>query len=205
MAFLPSGILARSLALMAGGLNGRVGSTTLTNLANRIGDMAPGTVYSYPEMKRKYFDYGDLLAVLPEGSTETGWNNQTFQDEYRDALEMQDLEEHNRALNKYIRPGMTPAERQAAIKRGEQEERKLPGFWDYDRHPRRRTGAKSTAVSNVRMEGNMIKVRFGGKGKWYTYRGGANAKETSREISKLLASRSIGKSINGWWGQTHHL
>ncbi len=196
-----AGILSRAVGMMAGARGGKFGGGLLTKLANALGDRAPGTVYSYPDMHHT-FDYGDILAVTGDGSA---WNNHTFKDAFTDALEYQDIEDHNAALNKYIRPGQTPAERQAAIKRGENEEKRLMGFWSEDRHPRRNAGAKSTAVSGVRIRNNMLWIQFGGKGKWYAYRGGATTRQAAHEAAKLLRSRSIGKAINGQWGRSHKL
>lgn len=199
----PAAVLSRAVGMMAAGRGSRFGGSTLTRLANALGDKAPGTVYSYPDMHHT-FDYGDILAVTADGSA---WNNHTFKDAFTDALEYQDIEDHNAALNKYIRPGQTPAERQAAIIRGEKEEKRLMGFWDKDRHPRRNAGAKSTAVSGVRIRNNMVWVQFGGKGKWYAYRGGNTTRQAAHEAAKLLRSRSIGRAMNrnapGSWARTH--
>lgn len=199
---LPSSILQTLMRGQAAMMRGRpMGAETVTRKLNAINDMAPGTVYRYPPRMVHVFDYGNIL----RDNGGDPWLNHTLDVMEADALEMQDLQEHNEALNKYIRPGQTPAERQAAIIRGEKEERKLKGFWDEDRRTRRKTGIGSTAVSNVRIDGNRIKVRFGGRGKWYTYRGGKDAKSTSHEARLLLAAPSIGRAINGTWGQTHQL
>ena len=199
---LPSSILQTLMRGQAAMMRGMpIGAETVTRKLNAINDMAPGTVYRYPPRMVHVFDYGNIL----RDNGGDPWLNRTLDVMEADALEMQNLEEHNAALNKYLRPGMTPAERQAAIIRGEKEERRLKGFWDEDRRPRRRTGIGSTAVSNVRIDGNRILVRFGGRGKWYTYRGGKDAKATSHEARLLLSAPSIGRAINGTWGQTHQI
>lgn len=199
---LPSSVLSTVLRGQAAMMAGRpMGAATVTRKLNALTDMAPGTVYRYPPRMVHVFDYGNIL----RNNGGEPWLNQTLDVTEADALEMQDLQEHNAALNKYIRPGQTPMERRAAIIRGEKEERALKGFWDEDRRTRRKTGIGSTAVSNVRIDGNQIKVRFGGRGKWYTYRGGKDAKSTSHEARLLLSSPSIGRAINGVWGQTHQI
>lgn len=201
----PASILSRAVGMMAASRGNRIGGNALTRLANALGDKAPGTVYSYPDMHHT-FSYGDILAQTADGSA---WNNHTFKDAFTDALEYQDIEDHNAALNKYIRPGQTPAERQAAIIRGQKEEKRLMGFWDEDRKPRRNAGAKSTAVSGVKIRNNMVWVQFGGKGKWYAYRGGNTTRQAAHEAAKLLRSRSIGRAMNrnspGSWARTHAL
>ena len=193
------GAAARGNAAMAAGRG--AGAQTVTNVLNRAAGTAPGVAYRYPPRMAHVFDYGNIL----RDNGGDPWLNRTFDVTTGDALEMQDLQEHNAALTKYIRPGMTPAELRAAIIRGEKEERSLPGFWDEDRRPRRKTGIGSTAVSNVRLDGNFIWVRFGGRGKWYKYRGGKDAKDTSRQARQLLSAPSIGRAINGTWGATHSL
>lgn len=198
----PSSILATLLRGQAAMLQGKpVGAATVTRGLNAAMDLAPGNAYRYPPRMVHVFDYGNIL----RNNGGEPWLNQTLNVTEADALEMQDLQDHNAALNKYIKPGQTPAERRAAIIRGEKEERSLKGFWDEDRRPRRKTGIGSTAVSNVRIDGNSILVRFGGKGKWYRYRGGKDAKTTSHEARLLLSAPSIGRAINGVWGQTHQI
>ena len=202
MSPLPSSILGTLMRGRAAMMRGApVGAETVTRALNAAGGMAPGTAYRYPPRMVHVFDYGNIL----RDNNGEPWLNHTLDVMEADALEMQNLEDHNEALNKYLRPGMTPAERQAAIIRGEKEERKLKGFWDEDRRPRRRTGIGSTAVSNVRIDGNSILVRFGGRGKWYRYRGGKDAKATSHEARLLLSAPSIGRAINGTWGATHQI
>ena len=199
---LPSSVLSTVLRGQAAMLRGRpVGAEIITRKLNSLYDVAPGTVYRYPPSMVHVFDYGNIL----RDNGGDPWLNRTLDIGKADALELQEMQEHNAALNKYIRPGQTPSERRAAIIKGEREERTLKGFWDEDRRPRRKTGIGSTAVSNVRIEGNYIKVRFGGRGKWYTYRGGKDAKGTSHEARRLLSAPSIGRAINGVWGQTHQI
>ena len=198
----PSSVLASLLRGQASIMAGRPqGAETVTRKLNQLTDMAPGTAYRYPPRMVHVFDYGNIL----RDNGGDPWLNHTLNVMEEDALEMQDLREHNEALNKYIKPGQTPMERKAAIIRGEKEERALKGFWDEDRRPRRKTGIGSTAVSNVRIDGNNIRIRFGGRGKWYTYRGGKDAKSTSHEARLLLSAPSIGRAINGVWGQTHQI
>ena len=123
---LPSSILQTLMRGQAAMMRGMpMGAETVTRKLNAINDMAPGTVYRYPPRMVHVFDYGNIL----RDNGGDPWLNRTLDVMEADALEMQNLEEHNAALNKYLRPGMTPAERQAAIIRGEKEERRLKGFW----------------------------------------------------------------------------
>jgi hypothetical protein len=88
-----------------------------------------------------------------------------------------------------------------------EEERSLPSFWN-DTQPRRNISAGSKAVSSVRINpDNTISIQFGGKGKWYNYRGGPNRYEASLAAQQLVTSPSIDGAIakDGNWAITHKL
>jgi hypothetical protein len=124
-----------------------------------------------------------------------------------EAARQQSLEEHNDALTKYIQPGMTPVQLYWAIQKGKEEESALPQFWS-DNQPRRATRPTSNMMSGVRINpDNTISIQFGGKGKWYTYRGGPNRYEASLEAQKLVSAPDIEKELNrnGGWSLTHKL
>lgn len=171
--------------------------------ASRIlGGTSPYEANSYPDGKDfyydvYYFDDGEPVnnATLDRAAAQKG-------------ARMQSIEEHNRAVNKYIRPGMDPVERRWAIQKGLEEERALESFWDDDK-PRVSLRPGSSAVSGIRINtDNTISVQFGGKGKWYTYAGGPNRFEASLAAKDLVTAPSIGRAINsksGFWGTTHKL
>ena len=124
-----------------------------------------------------------------------------------EAARQQSLEEHNAALAKYLRPGMNPLQMQWAIAKGAEEERALPQFWD-DLAPRRATRPTSNMMRGIRINpDNTISIQFGNAGKWYTYRGGPNRYEASREAQKLVTAPDIEKELNrnGGWSVTHRL
>lgn len=155
----------------------------------------PETVREYPDRVQP-LDY-DVTLGIPHNASKNG---------NLDASRMQSLDERNAALAKYIRPGQTPIERAMAIRMGKLEADRLVPFWTEDTRPRRPVGASSKAVSGVRLlPGNRIAIQFGGKGKWYTYRGGANSYDTSLEASKLINSASMEDSLRGWWGKSHRI
>lgn len=157
---------------------------------------APGTVVDYPDRDR-VFTYNVDLVDVPEGGGPTyNQNYKAFpQPKY---ARMQTIAQHNRALNKYLRPGMTPMQRRWAIEKGEEEERKLPEFWVDDikaRDPQSK--ASSSAVSGIKILPNGdISIQFRGKGKWYSYNGGSNPYEAALEAHDLFTSNSIGRSMN---------
>lgn len=124
-----------------------------------------------------------------------------------EAARQQSLEEHRAALTKYLMPGMNPVQMQWAIQKGKEEEAALPQFWADDR-PRRATRPTSNMMSGIRINpDNTISIQFGGKGKWYTYRGGPNRYEASLEAQKLVSAPDIEKELNrnGGWSLTHKL
>lgn len=171
--------------------------------ASRIlGGSSPYEADSYPDSKNFYYDVyyfndGEPVnnATLDRAAAQKG-------------ARMQSIEEHNRAINKYIRPGMDPVERRWAIQKGLEEEKALESFWD-DSKPRVSLKPGSSAVSGIRINtDNTISVQFGGKGKWYTYAGGPNRFEASLAAKDLVTAPSIGRAINsksGFWGTTHKL
>lgn len=202
----------RAAAAMFGGIManatfpGLIGPGSIgTGLATRILEgAAPGTVADYPTPRKFIYDV-DYIEGPPQFNAEYKGNPNPR------AMRMQTIQEHNRALNKYIRPGQGPMERQAAIKKGIEEERKLDSFWTDDSHPRRGVRSSSSAVSDVHINPDgTLSVRFRDGGKWYTYRGGADPYEASMSAHDLVTAPSLGKAINkktGWWsvGNKHKI
>ena len=124
-----------------------------------------------------------------------------------EAARQQSLEEHAAALTKYLRPGMTPIQLQWAIQKGKEEEAALPQFWE-DHSPRRNVRPTSNMMSGLRINpDNTISIQFGGKGKWYSYRGGPDRHQASIEAQKLVTAPDIEKALasNGSWAITHKL
>ena len=208
-------ILSQLIGVLASGGAGGIGG--IGGVAGRIlggpggRGPAPGTVYDYPN-RQNTFDYDvTLVPVKYEGKKAVP----TFNEQYKafpnpKYARMQTLDQHNRALNKYLRPGQSPMERRWAIEKGEQEERKLPEFWVDDTHARDpKSKASSSAVSGIKILPNGdISIQFRGKGKWYTYNGGANPYEAALEAQDLFTSNSIGQNMNrkgdpGSWAAQH--
>lgn len=140
-------------------------------------------------------------------------NRMLMQNVANEAILRQTPEEHMRALTKYVRPNMTPAEKKIALQRGKEYEESLLSWWDDDR-PRRNFTPSSSAVSGIRITpDNRIQIRFGRGGKWYSYRGGSTPNQAAIELKKLIGTngQSIGralcrKSSNfGQWARDHYL
>lgn len=202
----------RAAAAMFGGMMagmtspGMIGPGGLgTGTATRILEgAAPGTVADYPKPKEFHYNV-DYIPGAPQNNAAYKGNPNPA------AMRMQSIREHNRALNKYIRPGMGTLELRAAIEKGKEEERNLDSFWTDDTHPRLPVRSSSSAVSDVVInDDGTLSVRFRGGGNWYTYRGGADPYEAAMSAHDLVTAPSLGKAINkktGWWsvGAQHKL
>lgn len=176
-----------------------------TGIASRVLEgAAPGTVADYPKARKFIYDV-DYIEGPPQLNAAYKGNPNPA------AMRMQTLQEHNRALDKYIRPGMGPLQLREAIERGKAEEQKLDSFWTDDSHPRRNVRSSSSAVSDVHINPDgTLSVRFRDRGKWYTYRGGADPYEAAMSAHDLVTAPSLGKAINkktGWWsvGSKHKI
>lgn len=179
-----------------------VGRSMGTGTATRILEgAAPGTVSDYPKPNKFIYNV-DYVPGAPQNNAAYKGNPNPR------AMRMQTIQEHNRALNKYIRPGMSPLELRAAIENGKEEERKLDSFWTDDSRPRSNVRSSSSAVSDVHINPDgTLSVRFGGKGNWYTYRGGADPYEAAMAAHDLVTAPSLGRAINkktGWWSVGNH-
>lgn len=128
------------------------------------------------------------------------------------ASKMQTIEQHNNALLKYLRNGMTPKERHAAIMRGIAEEEALPEYWD-DKKPRVNYTPSSSVVKGIRVTpDNRVEVQFGSNGKWYTYKQHPDPYRASLAASRLINSDSIGRALCrkskkpgvGGWGRSNY-
>lgn len=196
-------ILAGLLGFLSGGAGGMGGG-----IAGRImgGAAGPGGVpvaIDYPP-RRSSFDY--RISYMPgPPQFNAAYNGDP------EPMRMQTLDQHNRALTKYVKPGMNPAQVRWAIEKGKEEEKALPEFWSDDNSPRVKSArSSSSAVSGVRIRpDNTIAVQFGGRGKWYTYRGGATPYEAALAAHDLVTSRSLGRNMNRYnpasWGAKHKL
>lgn len=190
-------IAGRILSMLVGLLGQQAPGGLGGGIASRVlGGVAPGTALDYPDRKDT-FRYDVTLVPVPDDGSPT-YNQLYKRYPMPKPTRMQTLDQHNRALNKYIRPGQDPIDRMAAIKRGEEEEKKLPEFWVDDVRPRDpKSKASSSAVSDIHiMPNGDIQVRFRGKGKWYTYNGGPTPYEAALEAHDLITSHSIGQNMN---------
>lgn len=118
-----------------------------------------------------------------------------------EAARMQTLKEHNDAINKFLEPGQTPAQRAEALRKGQEAERKLLSFWADDR-PRVNYTPSSSAVEAIRITPeNRIEVKWRGKPSknnpsgWYTFLPSVNPYKASEAFQALVTAPSIGRAV----------
>ena len=108
---------------------------------------------------------------------------------------MQSLDEHNKAITKFVRPGMTPQQIRTALNAGLQSEKDLPAFWNESKS-RRPFKVSSSAVSGIRLTPDArIEVRWGSSPKWYTFKEYPDTYHASLAAQKLLQAPSIGRAV----------
>lgn len=161
--------------LLVGGALGAGARSAGALRGAKASDVLKGAALTYPGLTEN-FVYPIVYAPNPGGYANENASidrNLTFR--YPLA---QTLEEHNRAV---------------ADGTEKQLESWFPGE---DTKPRKDFHPSSSAVSDIRiMPDNTIQIRWGGKGKFYTYRGGANPRESSEIAKELLTAPSIGRAL----------
>ena len=166
-----------------------------------------GAAMTYPGLTRDF-----VYPIISFPATNAWANNATLNRSLasKGAL-AQSLEEHNIAL----------------MNGGEANEKALQSWWPgEDDKPRVAFTPSSTAVKGVKiLPNNKIQIQFRGGGKWYTYKGGRDVRETSEFVKDLLTEPSIGRALPrngkiahafpgdkdgyqdnnvGWWGRDHY-
>ena len=109
---------------------------------------------------------------------------------------MQTLDEHNKALQKFIKPGMTPAELKVAIEKGKKAEQKLEKFWA-DKTPRVQYNPHSSAIECIRLDSkeNRVQVKWRNGNKWYDFKGHPNSFDASMAFHTLIMQNSLGRTL----------
>lgn len=181
-------------------LSGGKASKILNAAANK---RLPGSAFTYPGLTDEFvYDVNFVDQDSP-------FMNETLNRELasRGAL-AQSLEEHNAAL----------------AQGGSAAEKFLESWWPTeDRQPRVNFTPGSSAISGVKiLPNNKIAVQWKNRGKWYTYLGGNNPRESSEFAKELLTAPSIGRAVAarkgkkntdgtrtinpnlGWFGRAHY-
>ncbi len=117
-----------------------------------------------------------------------------------EAARMQTLKEHNDAINKFLEPGQTPAQRAEAIRKGKQAEKELLSFWA-DKTPRVNYTPSSSAVEAVRITpDNRVEVKWRHSKKtdndgFYTFLPSKDPFEASLAFQQLVTAPSLGRAV----------
>lgn len=115
-------------------------------------------------------------------------------------------EEHQKALEQFMKKPEFKDNPEMAAKLGKQAEEGLVKWWN-DKNPRRPVTPTSSAVKKARIGPNGdIYVTFGSSGKEYQYEGSPDPVKASEILQQLVTSPSIGRSVNSWsgdWGKAH--
>lgn len=122
-------------------------------------------------------------------------------DVIEEAGRMQTLDEHNKAIMQFVKPGMDPKTLRAALHEGLEKEKNLAAFWNESKS-RRPFSVSSSAVTGIRLTPDgRIEVKWRGKPSknnpsgWYTFRQFGNTQEASLAAQKLLQADSIGRAV----------
>lgn len=115
-------------------------------------------------------------------------------------------EEHEEALTQFEKKPEFQDNPEKAAQLGIKAEEGLANWWN-DKDPRRPVTPTSSAVKKARIGANGdIYVTFGSSDKEYQYQGSPDPVKASEILRDLVASNSIGKSVNSWsgdWGRAH--
>lgn len=107
----------------------------------------------------------------------------------KDAAYRQSNSEHEQALKRFVRPGMSPFEELVAQQMGEEYEKSLPKYW-LDQSPRRNVDPSSSFIEKVEHFPTMGITRLQMGGKSYIY------PMDDKFTGDMLTSDSIGKVYN---------
>lgn len=108
---------------------------------------------------------------------------------YTDAAYRQSDVEHERALKKYVKPGMNPAQELVARQQGEMYEKSLPKYWN-DNNPRRPLDPSSSFIEQVETYPGlgMARIQIGGRSYIYPM--------TCDEVGRMITAPSVGQYYN---------
>ena len=160
------------------------GNSVVRAAARTLPSQLRGAAFEYPALPGDFWYMQDA----PKGGhattvdSKTAWVpalNGSLDRNALDAGLAQSLQEHNRA-----------------VKGG--YEKTLEEWWpNEDVRPRKEFHPTSSAVKSVKIDkdGNIQIQWHSGDGKWYTYRGGSDLRDTSRIAMELLSAPSIGRAL----------
>lgn len=118
-----------------------------------------------------------------------GTRNALLNRSMSDAAYRQSQLEHKQALDKFVKPGMNPAQQLIAKQEGELYEKSLPKYWN-DNTPRRPLNPSSSFIEQVETYPGlgMTRIQIGGRSYIYPM--------TSDEVGRMVTADSIGQYYN---------
>lgn len=118
-----------------------------------------------------------------------GTRNALLNRSMSDAAYRQSQLEHKQALDKFVKPGMNPAQKLIAIEQGKLYEKSLPKYWN-DTTPRRPLNPSSSFIERVETYPGlgMTRIQIGGRSYIHPM--------TNNEVGKMVTSNSIGQYYN---------
>lgn len=193
----PRVLLGLLPGLSGAGLGGRFASSTASRILGASG--MKGAAFDYPKLDSDFwYDVDNVkdvntTSINGRKTVLPALNGNTMSRADLNAVLAQSLQEHNRA-----------------VQRGNETD--LLEWWPgEDTKPRRSIRPKSTAVDNIIIgDDGEIHIQWkGGRGKWYTYKGGDDIRQTTEFVKDLLTYPSIGRALNRngrlAWPNSEHL
>ena len=118
-----------------------------------------------------------------------GTRNALLNRSMSDAAYRQSQIEHKQALDKFVKPGMNPAQRLIALEQGKLYEESLPKYWN-DNTPRRPLNPSSSFIEQIETYPGlgMTRIQIGGKSYIYPM--------SSDEVGRMVTADSIGQYYN---------
>lgn len=98
--------------------------------------------------------------------------------------------EHEQALNYYVKPDDTPAERLLHLQQGVEREKQLEKYWDTDDVPRRDLNTGSSFIEAIRYVPGLRLARITMNGRTYSY------PMTADEVGNMVNGSSLGEYYN---------
>ena len=193
----PRVLLGLLPGLSGAGLGGRFASSTASRILGASG--MKGAAFDYPKLDSDFwYDVDNVkdvntTSINGRKTVLPALNGNTMSRADINAVLAQSLQEHNRAVQRGNEPDLIE-------------------WWPgEDTKPRRSIRPKSTAVDNIIIgDDGEIHIQWkGGRGKWYTYKGGDDIRQTTEFVKDLLTYPSIGRALNRngrlAWPNSEHL
>lgn len=193
----PRVLLGLLPGLSGAGIGGRFASSTASRILGASG--MKGAAFDYPKLDRDFwYDVDNVkdvntTSINGRKTVLPALNGNTMSRADINAVLAQSLQEHNRAVQRGNEPDL------------------LEWWPGEDTKPRRTIRPKSTAVDNIIIgDDGEIHIQWkGGRGKWYTYKGGDDIRQTTEFVKDLLTYPSIGRALNRngrlAWPNSEHL